>query len=207
MRIYLLPLLASALFAADPQPASGNFPRDLYGPADTRMAGVTCDVGPCIWGHADSAVLPIRFYPPAGYRVRILELHGDLLAWIKSLPGDPPTPLESISGVLLGFETSAAFAEGLSQAARTQVIVRRAARMNQSRSCDFCSDGTPLYVQDAVGEKDPLRRTPYDRTSVNILLGVDNTLTLVLAAWLNTTGKPIHLEGTYTVVYQFEEGL
>lgn len=41
-----------------PQPVvSGNFPRDLYGPADNRNQ---------TWGHADSDTLDITFSPPPG---------------------------------------------------------------------------------------------------------------------------------------------
>jgi hypothetical protein len=131
---------------------SGNFPRDLYGPGDSRAPGGVCNVGPCIWGHADSAVLPILFHPPTGHRVRILALRGDLTAWIKSLPGDPPTQPEAIAGVLLGFQTTSS---------------------GGAKECEYCAS--------------------------------DNLLNLKLASWLNTTGKPIHLEGTYTITFVFEK--
>ena len=74
-----------------PQPVvSGNFPRDLYGPVDTRA---DC------WGHADSATLDIQFYPPAGYGVFITSLTGDLIAFPKT---DQAIPGNRYAGVLVG---------------------------------------------------------------------------------------------------------
>jgi hypothetical protein len=33
----------------------------------------------------------------------------------------------------------------------------------------------------------------------------DNKLLVTVASWLNTTGKPVHIEPTFTVVYRWEE--
>lgn len=161
---------------------SGNFPRDLFGPTDTRMAGQICKVGPCIWGRADSEVLPITFHPPAGYRVRVLRLRGDLVAQIKVIPGDPAIPADSSAGVLIGFQSTAA---------------------NGSVDCDYCASGTPLYIQDYVNDRQPKTRAPFDYET-DLLLEPDNILNLKLAAWLNTTEHPIHLEGTYTITFRYE---
>jgi hypothetical protein len=180
-------LLANLLFgivaALGPYTVSGNFPADLYGPVDTRMSGLICAGGPCIWGHADSATLPIKFRPPAGYRVRILALRGDVVGWVKSLPGDPPTPVESSAGILGGFQTTSA---------------------SGSAHCDYCADGTPLYVQDAVTDKQPKTRAPFNYNDVGQLLDDDNILTAKIASWLNTTGKPIHIEISYTIQFRYE---
>src|SRR5438445_5596764 len=118
----MMPLILAITTANLPGPytVSDNFPADLYGAVDTRMSKQSCGAGPCIWGRADVALLPIRFHPPAGYRVRVLSLRGDLVAWIKSLPGDPPTPAESAAGVLAGFETPS---------------------MGGSPECDYCAQG------------------------------------------------------------------
>ena len=68
-----MPLILAITTANLPGPytVSDNFPADLYGAVDTRMSNQSCGAGPCIWGRADVALLPIRFHPPAGYR-----LHG-----------------------------------------------------------------------------------------------------------------------------------
>lgn len=178
----MIPLLLAILAQFGPYTMSGNFPRDLAGPVDVRMAGQRCADGPCIWGTADSDVLPIQFYPPAGYRVRILRLRGDLVAWPRVLPGERPVAPGQYAGVLMGFQTSAP--EG-------------------SQRCTWCADNTMLYIQDAVGEKPT--RAPFDYRDIDVLLEPDNILRLVVASWLNTTGRAIHIEATYTVVYRFEK--
>jgi hypothetical protein len=176
------PLLMAGSLMGQPHTISGNFPRDLMGPQDTRMAGVVCNVGPCIWGVADSAVMPIKFNPPAGYHVRILRLRGDLVAWIKLLPGEQAEQ-NSTAGTLLGFSTTAP---------------------GGSVQCDYCADNTSLYVQDAVTAQQPKARTPFDYDGVDQVLEHDNILNVVIAEWLNTTGKPIHLEATYTIKFVYE---
>jgi len=179
-------LMLSALAGSAQQPraartVASNYPSDLYGPVDTRMAGCIVAGGPCIWGHADSSIFNQRFYPPAGYRVRILSFRGDLIAWIKSLPGDPPTPPESAAGILLGFQS-------------TWVA---------GADCDYCSAGVPLYIQGSVTQAQPNTREPFDYEDVGLILGADNILQVKLAEYLNTTGKPIHLEATYVVRFEY----
>jgi len=160
----------------------GNFPQDLAGPMDSRMAGISCNSGPCIWGRADSADNPIVFHPPAGSRVRILGLSGDLIAWIKTIDGRGPAP-NSAAGVLGGFLTSSS---------------------GTDPNCDNCSSGCGLYVQDSITPMAPKTRLSFDYQDVNLLLDADNTLHARLAEFLNTTGAPIHLELTYRIRYLYE---
>jgi hypothetical protein len=61
-----------------------------------------------------------------------------------------------------------------------------------------------LYVQHAM-ESAPVR-APFDYDRVNVLLEPDNKLLVKVAAWLNSTGKPIHIEPTFSVVYRYERG-
>lgn len=181
----MIPLLFLVSLLSQPHTVSGNFPRDLYGPVDTRMAGQSCDVGPCIYGHADSSDLPIQFYPPAGMRIRILSLRGDLIAWIKDTRESFSfsIPPNSMAGVLAGFQASSSGA---------------------STDCNYCASGCPLYIQDAVGEKIPLARAPFDYENVGMVLDADNVLHAKIAEFLNTTDHPIHLELTYTIQFVFE---
>ncbi len=179
---YLVALLA-ALGA--PHWVSGNFPRDLYGPVDARMVGQSCNVGPCIWGHADAAVLPIQFQVPAGYRVRIVALRGDLVAWIKTLPGDPLAPAGSAAGVLGGFQTT-------SSLAGTAVP-----------ACLPCAAGNPLYVQAVVTERQPGARAGFNYDGIGLVLDGDNVLHAKIAVWLDTAG-PVHVELTYVIGYMLE---
>lgn len=157
---------------------SGNYPVNLYGPVDTRNE---------CWGNAEAQSLPIQFKPPAGQRVRVLELRGDLTAWPKTVGVAPGPGLDAVAigsaGVLLGFSTTGS-------AGATE--------------CNFCADGCMVYVQAAlVGNTAVVRDFDYVVSADN-LLDEDNILVLKLAAWLNTTGVPIHVEGTYGILFQFE---
>jgi hypothetical protein len=168
-----------------PCTVSGNFPRDLYGPIDLRMPGLSCNVGPCIWGHADSDSLTIHFHPPAGYAVHILRLRGDLISWPKVLGDQPPVGDSRDAGVLVGFSTSSPVA---------------------ASACDFAAEGVFLYIQDAI-HGGGARRAPfdYDYSRESIYLGSDSAMLVKLAVFLNSTGYPIHEEVTYTVTARFEQ--
>jgi len=134
------------------------------------------------WGNAEAWTFVMTFKPPEGYRVRILRLRGDLVSWPRVLKGETPVAPGSYAGVLLGF-----FSTG----------------PGTSERCDYCSDNHMLYIQDALSEK-PVR-TPFDMdTTIGGLLAADHKLNIKIAAWLNTTGYPIHLEPTFTVEYRFE---
>jgi hypothetical protein len=97
---------------------TGNFPRDLYGPKDTRNA---------TWGHSEADSLPIVFRPPVGYRVKILRLRGDLVSWPKIVQPDRNFNSGGFTGVLMGFSTTA---------------------NDGSVLCNWCADNTVVYVQD-----------------------------------------------------------
>lgn len=176
--------LCSFAFAQSPTPApvsglgpffdSTNFAWELKGSPDTRTD--------CCYGYTEAQTGIITFAPPPpGYRVRITRLRGDFIAWIKSLPGDPPTPPESTAGVLLGYQNS---------------------NPQGSIGCDWCATSTPLYIQDSVTEKQPRTRDAYDYDHLNFVLESDNQLHIVVAMWLNTTGKAIHMEPT--VVFDWD---
>lgn len=126
--------------------------------------------------------MPVTFQPPNGYRVRILRLRGDLVSWPKVLPGDTPVTPGQYAGVLLGFQTTSPGGSG---------------------QCDYCADNTMLYIQDAISTEP--HRAPFDYTNVDMLLNPDNELLVKIASWLNTTGKPIHVEATFTVTYRYEK--
>ena len=170
-------LLCLACYGQDcitkPCSTSGNFSADILGAADTR---------PSTWGDAGVQTWPVTFKPPAGYRVQILSLKGDLVAWAKVLPGDAPVPDGMSAGILLGYQTTAAAG---------------------SIRCSPCADNTMLYIQSGVSRA-PVR-APYEYdVRAGGLLELDNVLMVVVAAWLNVTGKPIHMEPTFTVTFRYE---
>lgn len=169
-------LLLALLIFPSFHTVSGNFPRDLYGAEDTR---------PGTWGCADYAVLPIQFDPPEGKRVKILTLRGDLVAWIKSARPER-TPEESTAGVLAGFQTTGSLND------------------LSTGGCNYCDADTPVYIQDAVTERQPKTRAAFNYEHVDMLLDSDNVLNAKIASFLNTTGKPIHVELTYTIQFIWE---
>ena len=115
-------------------------------------------------------------------RVHVLAIRDDLVSWIKTLPGDGPTPAESTAGTLAGFWSGPG---------------------SGSVHCDLCADDTVVYIQDAVTAAQPSSRAAFDYQAVDLWLPADNVLLMKLAAWLNTTGKPIHLELTYTIKFEY----
>ena len=50
-------------------------------------------------------------------------------------------------------------------------------------------------------------RAPFDSDKVNVLLEPDNMLLVKVAALLNSTGRPIHIEATFMVVYRYERAV
>jgi hypothetical protein len=179
-------LLALSLSACAQQPkvlsVSGNFPRDLYGPLDTR--------GACCWGHADSDTLVITFPVKPGYRVHILRLRGDLIAWPKVLEGQPAVKPGSYAGVLAGFSTW---------------NVDTQAGPDRAETCDYCAGpGVPYYAQ--IGLSDQPVRAPfdYDLRTDEVYLDATGILYLKLASFLNTTGYALHIESTYSIAYRIE---
>lgn len=134
------------------------------------------DTRPGTWGTAGSAAHTVTFHPPAGCSVRILRVYGDVVAW-------PVGDVERgrTAGVLWGLQTTAP--EG-------------------SRWADPAADNTMLYLQ--FGTRGELARIPVDVQVSGGRLGPDHVLVSKVAAWLNDTGKPIHIEPSFVVVFRFE---
>jgi hypothetical protein len=136
------------------------------------------DTRPFCYGNADWRTWKITYRPPAGYRVRILRAQGDLVSWVRNAPEGTG------AGVLLGLQTTAP--EG-------------------SVRCDWCADGTFLYVQDSVSTRVDHTRTPFNvDTRAGGLLERDNILVVKIAAWLNDTSQPVHSEVSMTLTYRWE---
>lgn len=143
----------------------------------TSIAG-ELDLRPYTWGTAGYHEWPLVFYPPAGTRVRIVRLYGDLIAWPLGLP-----PEGTFAGVLVGFMNTGP--EG-------------------SQIAYPAADNCMLYLQVGVG-REPARADFDVDVSPGGLLREDNTLKVRLAVWLNTTGLPIHMETSFVAVFKFEE--
>lgn len=152
-----------------------NFSADLYGPLDNR---------PDTWGHADYHVWTIQMKNvPSQHRVRVLRVFGDVVSYVRQ-------PSDKTAGTLFGLATTAPDGNiGLDGVQR----------------CDYCALNTMLYVQDYVGPTGGGGARPFDYVVADAgLLERDNKLLVKVAAWLNETNQPVHIEPTFNVVYRYE---
>jgi hypothetical protein len=151
-----------------PYSAAFNFPADFVGTPDTR---------PTTWGRAGSATNPVVFYPPAGYRVRILELVGNYMAWARGVyePGNHV-------GTSWGILTTAA---------------------RGSSRVPLAADDCFAWLQYGLSNGEINQPFTLD-THVGGLLEADNTMQVVLAVYLNDQPISVHQETTFIAKYQFE---
>ena len=167
-----------AISAASPPSADGPWMASSNLSVD--LAGAI-DTRPSTWGTADFYDFRVSLAAP-GKRVRVLRIVGDLVAWPRVLPGELPVAAGQYAGVLVGFMTTAA---------------------DGSARCVPCADNTMVYAQGAMGAL-PIR-VPFEReVSVGGLLGADGVLVVRIATWLNSTGRPVHAEATFTVTWRAE---
>jgi len=151
-----------------PYSAASNSVADMIGLQDER---------PGTWGTSDWVICKITFKPPAGYRVRILRVYGDLTAWARGV-----VAAGANAGALWALSTTGP--EG-------------------SVRMDYGADNTFVYIQGVVNDSALRAAFEFD-THVGGLLEPDNVLVSKLAVFLNDTRRTIHLEPTWTMVYQFE---
>jgi hypothetical protein len=147
-----------------------NFSVDLAGKPDGR---------PGTWGAADSVQQPVIFYPPAGYHVRILSVHGDFIGWPKA--GVIPAGTSAEAG--WGLKTTAP---------------------DGTTSANYGYDNTAVWVQCGLtAAADNCTRT-YDRQFAGGFdLPADNTLNSQTFIAINTSGATVHMEPTFTIEYEF----
>lgn len=153
-----------------------NLPADLEGTPDTR---------PGCWGKAGVRQVPYKFLNvPDGYRVRILEIDGDLISYPRTT-GDK----SKFAGILWGL-------------CRTSVT-----EQGKSTLLEYASDGCFVYVQDSI-RGDQKTRAPFSRKipedSPDGLLDADHTMLNKIAIWLSEIGQSIHAEATANVIFKYE---
>lgn len=136
----------------------------------------TPDSRPGTWGSAGYNVHTFTFHPPVGYSTRVLRVYGNVQGFLRK-----PPAAGTCAGVLWGLQSTAP--DG-------------SARMNPA------ADNTFLYIQDATCGA-PWRDAVDVDTHVNGLLA-DNVLYSKVAVFLNETGEAVHIEPSWTTVYQFE---
>ena len=187
MKIFARALFAAMLvanMAAISQPSvlgpysdASNISADILGEPDKR---------PSTWGLTGYTVNTLEFKPPAGYRVRILRMYGNVNVTPK-VP-DPETqqlPAGSRASYLHGFQTTAP--EG-------------STRMVPAAS------NTLTYYQGDVSEKVDKDHLEFNvDVSAGGLLEKDNKLYSKFATFLNTMGVALHLEVSWVTIYEFRK--
>lgn len=131
------------------------------------------DTRPGTYGTAEASSTPLVFAPPAGFLVHVDRILGDVVAWPTAGCVQGVPP----SGVLAGFQVNVP---------------------PDAPTCNLCAANTPMYVQAAVPPAGATRVFDYP---IGLTL-TDNTLTVVLASWLNSYGGAVHIEITYTIRYR-----
>jgi hypothetical protein len=153
-----------------PCSASVNVPYDAEGTPDTR---------PGTWGNAAALQVPMQFANvPSGYRVRLLRLYGDHIAWVHG-PVQPGTH----AGILWGIFSTAVHLG--------------------SANVPYGNDACMIYHQGSVSTGDFVQSFDND-VHPGGLLEPDNTMILQLAVFENETGSSVHQEITFVLVYDFE---
>ncbi|MCU1327595.1 MAG: hypothetical protein JWN34_2965 [Bryobacterales bacterium] len=143
------------------------------------LAG-TPDTRPGTWGNAGFAQNLTKFTPPAGRRVRILRVYGDFIAFCKS--GTPAVGTTCEVG--WGLKTTAP--DG-------------SVRLSNGYDNSF------IWLQNIITASRTSCRAEFDHeVSTGGLLQPDHTMISQAFVALNTTGLTIHMEPTFTCVYQFE---
>lgn len=143
------------------------------------LAG-TPDTRPGTWGNAGFTQNITTFSPPAGHRVRVLRVYGNFIGFPKS-------------GVLRA-GTSCEVGWGLKTTAP-----------DGSVHASTGYDNSFVWLQDVVMTASPSCSIMFDfDVRVGGLLEADHHLISQTFVALNTTGLTIHMEPTFTMIYQFE---
>jgi len=150
---------------------STNVPYDAQGTPDTR---------PGTWGDAGYDDVAIPFVNvPAGYRVRVLRVYGDFVAWPHGR-------------IRLGTDAGALFGILTPSAAQSPFV-----------GAGLGSSGCFIYLQQGVGAE-PVRAAFDFDVAAGGLLDADNTMLVRRAVFLNETGVSIHMEPTFVVEFRYE---
>lgn len=156
---------------AEPCVFSTNVPYDAEGQPDTR---------PGTWGSTAYNDLPIPFVGvPAGYRVRVLRVYGDFVAWAHG-----KIPHGTAAGTLFGLTSTSG-------------------GQSPFVGAGLGSKGCFLYLQAGVGA-DPVRAAFDFNVAVGGLLEADHMMLVRRAVWLNATGVSIHMEPSFVVEFRYE---
>lgn len=162
-----------------------------------RLAGEV-DLRPNQFGLAGVVTHNIEFYPPEGFRTRVVRIHGDFTALFVGkgeleetmvVRFDPNIWAYKVSrrvyqaGVLVSFQNTGP--EG-------------------SRHGFPLADNAMIYRQDTLDQSSTRIRFDYSEDIINGLLRPDNILRIVQSVFNNTSGRVIQMETTPQIQFIFE---
>jgi hypothetical protein len=143
------------------------------------LAG-TPDTRPGTWGNTAFAQNLTTFTPSSGLRVRVLRIYGDFIGFPKD--GIPAAG----SSCEVGWGLKSTAPDG-------------------STRLSTGYDNSFVWLQNVITSAVPSCRASFDHAvEVGGLLESDHVMISQTFVALNTTGLTIHMEPTFTVVYQFE---
>ena len=160
-----------------PFQSTSNTAFDVAGDPDGR---------PGSWGLSKAVPVRLKITAPTGYRVRILHIAGDLVAWPKK-------------GVLTG-DRYAEVGWGLNTSLNDGSKYMSYPDDPKATAYDNCM----VWIQDVIVATRGAVRATFDRR-VSALLNSDGIMYSQAFVALNTSGLEIHLEPTVTVTYRFEK--
>ena len=160
-----------------PFQSTSNTSFDVTGDPDGR---------PGSWGLSKAVPVRLKITAPPGYRVRILRISGDLVAWPKK-------------GVLTG-DQYAEVGWGLNTSLKDGSTYMSYPDDPKATAYDNCM----VWIQDVIVATRGAVRATFNRR-VSALLNADGTMYSQAFVALNTSGLAIHLEPTVTVLYRFEK--
>jgi hypothetical protein len=163
------------------QSATNNFAYDVQG-TEVQIPGA--------WGSSQAIAVPILFHPPAGYQTRITRIYGNLLA-------------STTKGALMPQGTGAEAGWGLKTTA-TDGSLQVTYPTSTGAYVGSAYQNTVDWEQTMINSQSAVSVDNFDRPGLSFVLPDDNTLICQTFVALNNTGLSIHIEPTFTVVYQFE---
>ncbi len=162
-----------------------------------RMTG-EIDLRPGQFGLAQAVNHDIEFYPPEGYRTRIVRLHGDFTAVFVEVDG--PEPLATI-------RYDPTFRSYILWAYHYYAGVLTSFRHTGPEGSPHgfpLADNAMLYRQRFLHNGVPAAAVDYSEDIWNGLLRSDNILRIVHAVFNNTSKKSVQMETTVQILFQFE---
>ncbi len=156
------------------------------------------DLRPNQFGLAEAVVHDTEFFPPPGYRTRIVKLHGDFIGWFVE---------KGIFGELFTMQFDPTKGLYRSQVRKYSVGLLTSLRHTGPEGSAHgwpVADNAMVYRQHVLDRWNTTARLDFSEPIVNGLLQPDNVLRIVHAVFNNTSNKQVQMETTVQIQFVFE---